>query len=109
MSNPDGYDYSRITDRQWRKNRRKNADGSFGVDLNRNWDENWAVVGASNKSADEVSLCVHYTFNNVQTYHGPKAFSEPETKLFADYILSLPNRYAGIDFHVLKSFSFLFS
>ena len=35
--NVDGYIYSWTTDRWWRKNRRNNGDGSWGVDLNRNW------------------------------------------------------------------------
>lgn len=42
IANPDGYVYSWATDRLWRrKNRRANAGGSYGVDLNRNWDANW--------------------------------------------------------------------
>jgi len=44
--NPDGYEYSRTTFRYWRKNRRVNRDGSFGVDLNRNWDSHWREVGS---------------------------------------------------------------
>jgi len=39
--NPDGYVYSWTTDRMWRKNRRDNGDGSFGVDPNRNWSFEW--------------------------------------------------------------------
>jgi murein tripeptide amidase MpaA len=35
--NPDGYNYTQTVDRYWRKNRRNNGDGTFGVDLNRNW------------------------------------------------------------------------
>ena len=64
-----------------------NRDGSIGVDLNRNWNEHWGQAGASSNPSSE-------------TYMGPNAFSEPETKLLSNYILSLPNRYAGIDFHV---------
>src|SRR3954454_23765874 len=33
--NPDGHEFSRAENRLWRKNRRQNADGSFGVDPNR--------------------------------------------------------------------------
>lgn len=35
--NPDGYEYSRKHFSFWRKNRRKNHDGTYGVDLNRNF------------------------------------------------------------------------
>jgi murein tripeptide amidase MpaA len=35
--NVDGYVYTWEIDRLWHKNRRQNGDGSFGVDLNRNW------------------------------------------------------------------------
>lgn len=46
--NPDGYEYSRTQFRYWRKNRRNNLNGSFGVDLNRNWDNHWNEVGNGN-------------------------------------------------------------
>lgn len=36
-ANPDGFEFSRTHFSFWRKNRRQNADGSFGVDLNRNF------------------------------------------------------------------------
>ena len=35
--NPDGFEYSRTHFSFWRKNRRDNGDGTFGVDLNRNF------------------------------------------------------------------------
>jgi carboxypeptidase T len=37
MVNPDGHEFSRTQNRFWRKNRRPNPDGSFGVDPNRNY------------------------------------------------------------------------
>ncbi len=43
--NPDGYVYNQMESPQgggmWRKNRRNNGDGSFGVDLNRNFGYKW--------------------------------------------------------------------
>ena len=41
LVNPDGYEYSRVKNRMWRKNRR----ASHGVDLNRNWDHRWCEIG----------------------------------------------------------------
>jgi carboxypeptidase A1 len=45
LLNPDGYEFSRASNRYWRKNRRSNGKGVYGVDLNRNWDINWGLVG----------------------------------------------------------------
>ena len=39
--NPDGFEYSRLHYSFWRKNRRDNGDGTFGIDLNRNFDVNF--------------------------------------------------------------------
>ncbi|KAI9333208.1 putative carboxypeptidase precursor [Zopfochytrium polystomum] len=86
INNPDGYAYTFTGDRLWRKNRRNNGDGTYGVDLNRNWDEHWGYVGASTDTSDE-------------TYQGTAAFSEPESKAMSNYILSFSNRLSGIDFH----------
>lgn len=69
--NPDGYEYNRQTNPNgggmWRKNRRNNGDGSFGVDLNRNFGYMWGYdnTGSSPTPSSE-------------TYRGPFAFSEPE-------------------------------
>jgi murein tripeptide amidase MpaA len=41
VANPDGYVYSHTTDRFWRKNRSPQAQGCYGVDLNRNFGLEW--------------------------------------------------------------------
>ncbi|MDH4198144.1 MAG: M14 family metallopeptidase, partial [Candidatus Aminicenantes bacterium] len=68
LLNPDGLEYSIHAYRYWRKNRRLNADGSFGIDLNRNYSYKWGFddVGSSGIPASEV-------------YRGTAPFSEPET------------------------------
>ena len=69
--NPDGYEYNRSIapggGGLWRKNRRNNGGGSFGVDLNRNYPFQWAVAGSSSNPGSDI-------------YHGPSAASEPETQ-----------------------------
>ncbi|WP_223165692.1 M14 family metallopeptidase [Lentzea indica] len=74
VANPDGYQYSFDTERLWRKNLRDNdGNGQItvgdGVDPNRNFDEhfNYDNEGSSSATASE-------------TYRGPGAASEPETK-----------------------------
>ena len=76
--NPDGYLYNQSTNPNggglWRKNRRNNGNGNFGVDLNRNYGYKWGYdnVGSSPNTADE-------------TYRGPSAFSEPETQIINSF------------------------
>ena len=67
MVNPDGHEYSRTEDRLWRKNRRPNADGSIGVDPNRNYGYMWGTLNINTSS--------HVPSD--PTYVGPRAFSEP--------------------------------
>jgi len=79
--NPDGYVYNEQTNPQggglWRKNRRRNSDGSFGIDLNRNYSLFWGFNdnGSSPIPADE-------------TFRGLSAFSEPETAALRDFVNS---------------------
>ena len=69
VENPDGYQYTFTVDRLWRKNRRPNADGSVGVDPNRNYPAFWGV--------DEVGSS---SIQNAETYRGTSPGSEPETQ-----------------------------
>jgi hypothetical protein len=65
--NPDGSNYVFSVDDFWRKNRRNNGGGIFGVDNNRNYPFRWgACNGSSGNPANE-------------TYRGPFPGSEPET------------------------------
>ena len=69
VENPDGYQYTFTNDRYWRKNRRPNADGTFGVDPNRNYPAFWGVD-------DRGSSGVQFA----ETYRGASAGSELETQ-----------------------------
>jgi len=73
MVNPDGHQYSVLMDRLWRKNRRNNGDGSFGVDLNRNYGYQWGGPGSSGDTFSEI-------------YRGPSPFSEPETQAVRTFL-----------------------
>jgi carboxypeptidase T len=76
MVNPDGHEHCRTTERLWRKNRRHNSDGSFGVDPNRNYGYMWGTLNVPTSS--------HVPSD--ETYVGPRAFSEPETCACRDLI-----------------------
>ncbi|MEA1956314.1 MAG: M14 family zinc carboxypeptidase [Campylobacterota bacterium] len=82
-ANPDGFEYSRNHFAFWRKNRRRNEDGSFGVDLNRNFE-------------------IGFEQNNTMTsnvYSGPYPFSEPETASLRDFALEHDNITIALDYH----------
>lgn len=64
--NPDGWNYVFDVDNNWRKNRLPNPDGSFGVDLNRNYPFGWDFS------------CGGSTQMSSNSYRGPSAASEPE-------------------------------
>ena len=81
--NPDGFEYSRRHFSFWRKNRRNNGDGTFGVDLNRNFSVRFR------KNQD--------TSSNI--YGGPEAFSEPETRAIKAFVDTHPNITIALDYH----------
>jgi len=79
MVNPDGHVYVQYNHsgdwwNWWRKNRRDNGDGSYGVDLNRNYGYMWGYddVGSSPAPSSVV-------------YRGTGPFSEPETRAIRDF------------------------
>ena len=53
VANPDGYVYSRTTDRMWRKTR-SGSGSCIGVDPNRNWGYKWGGQGASRDPCRET-------------------------------------------------------
>ena len=79
VQNPDGYQYTFTTDRLWRKNRRPNGDGTFGVDPNRNYPAFWGRddVGSSPVPGSEV-------------YRGPGPASELETQAMVAFHAAHP-------------------
>lgn len=93
--NPDGLDYSMADPLNdgWRKNRRDNGDGTFGVDLNRNYNGSqngdplgeWGGAGTSSDTSNDL-------------YCGEYPFSEPETQAIRDLALN-QSFVAAIDFH----------
>lgn len=91
--NPDGYLYNELTDPGggglWRKNRRNNLDGNFGVDLNRNYSYQFGVSGVSSSTSSDV-------------YLGPSAFSEPETQAIRDLVLAHEFKIA-VNYHTYSN------
>lgn len=77
--NPDGYVYNETIQPNgggmWRKNRRNNGDGTFGVDLNRNYAYQW---GFDNQGSSPQT--------NSNTYRGPSPASEPEIQLITNFV-----------------------
>ena len=78
--NPDGFLYNELTNPSgggmWRKNRRNNGNGTYGVDVNRNYPYEWGCDwGSSGNPGDE-------------TYRGTAPGSEPETQVMMAFINS---------------------
>ncbi|MBI5743925.1 MAG: zinc carboxypeptidase [Elusimicrobia bacterium] len=92
LTNPDGAEYDIASGKyRWhRKNMRVNADKSFGVDLNRNYDSRWCSAGASHSP-------------QADTYCGPAAFSEPETQAVRDFVTAHANLKTLMSYHSYSS------
>jgi len=75
--NVDGYNYTWVTDPEWRKNRQPNSGSTcIGTDLNRNCKTGWSLVGAS---ADPCN----------DEYHGSAPWSGGEAALWRDFLTTL--------------------
>lgn len=87
LVNPDGLEYSIHFYRYWRKNMRDNRDGTFGVDLNRNYGYQWGYdnLGSSPNTGAEV-------------YRGEAPFSEPESRAVRD-LFEQNDFMAMVSFH----------
>lgn len=97
MTNPDGYAYNQINNPEgggmWRKNRRRNSNGTVGVDLNRNYGTQEYWSSPNNGSSTSPSS---------DTYRGTAPFSEPETQAIRDFC----NRHAfktAINYHTYSN------
>ncbi|ETN64767.1 zinc carboxypeptidase A 1 [Anopheles darlingi] len=86
VTNPDGYEYTHTTDRQWRKTRSVASSLCRGADPNRNWGYNFMQGGASSVPCSD-------------TFAGASAFSEVETRQLSDYIATLDNMSTYLAFH----------
>lgn len=87
--NPDGYNHTWTTYRLWRKNRRNNGGGNYGVDLNRNFSFQWGDHGDGGSSGSPSS----------ETYRGVSPASEPETQAIQNFVTSHANIKAYMDYH----------
>jgi hypothetical protein len=89
--NPDGYVYNQTGSPDgggaWRKNRRNNGGGVYGVDINRNFSYQW---GYDNSGSSPTP--------NSEIYRGPSPASEPETRAQRDMVVSLKPA-VGISYH----------
>lgn len=81
--NPDGYEFNRVLVPSggglWRKNKAPNANGSIGVDLNRNFGWEWGPQWAGSSG-----------YTGSSEYRGPAPFSEPETRALRDLAAQQP-------------------
>lgn len=89
--NPDGLEFDISTGdyKMWRKNRRQNYNGTYGVDLNRNYGFGWGTGGSSKSPRSDV-------------YMGEAPFSEPETQAVKSLVESLDNVTVLLSFHTFS-------
>lgn len=103
LVNPDGreFDLTSLSEPGWRKNRRPQAGGEFGVDLNRNFNIIWKFedyfdVALYNASYGEDPAS---TSPAEDTFRGPSEHSEQETRNVESLLDTLPIGYF-VDVHM---------
>ncbi|KAJ0174565.1 hypothetical protein K1T71_009673 [Dendrolimus kikuchii] len=89
LLNPDGYEYTRLHDRLWRKNRHKSITRPRcrGVDINRNFETDWMIAGIT-----ATNECDH-------SFSGPFPFSELESQALRNAIADMKKPHAFFDLH----------
>lgn len=86
LVNPDGLEYSIHFYRYWRKNMRDNGNGTFGVDLNRNYGYMWGYDNLGSSPYPEAEV-----------FRGESPFSEPESRAVRDL-------FERVDFQAMISY-----
>lgn len=93
MANPDGYEYTRNVNRNWRKTRTPVSATCYGTDPNRNFEFNWLIPDESGNLGASTVPCS-------DTYAGPHPFSENETIAINRYIENHPAQFdVFLSFH----------
>lgn len=89
--NPDGMEFDISTGRykMWRKNRALNSNGTYGVDLNRNYGFAWGTGGSSKNP-------------NSETFMGTQPFSEPESQAIKNFVEAHTNITILLSFHTFS-------
>jgi carboxypeptidase T len=89
--NPDGYVHNQTIEPDggglWRKNRRLNDDGTYGVDLNRNFAYGWGIDDNGSSPVPES-----------QVYRGPSPASEPEIQMLQHFCVNRSFAFA-LNYH----------
>lgn len=105
VTNPDGYQYTHDEYRLWRKTRSIHNIFCRGVDPNRNFGYNFRSLLrnlVSHRHLMNLSFLVGGSSRMActDTYMGPEAFSEKETKAVMDFYATIANKSdAYISFH----------
>ena len=98
LANPDGYEYSRNADPNWRKNRSRHPEvNGVGTDLNRNYRADYRFPGDSPSRTDDDQGASDNP--NALTYRGPHALSERESQTITNFIDTHPNLKGVLDVH----------
>jgi len=82
MINPDGHVYVEQGN-PWRKNRRPNPGGTYGVDLNRNFGHLWGLEASHNPPDDDY--CGEYAFSENETQAISKLVTDHPPKITLSY------------------------
>uniref|UniRef100_A0A182SPR7 Peptidase M14 domain-containing protein n=1 Tax=Anopheles maculatus TaxID=74869 RepID=A0A182SPR7_9DIPT len=86
ITNPDGYEYSKLHDRKWTRTRSPQGGKNIGVQIDSNFDIKWNG-GVSDTIVKPTG----------QSYRGPEPFSEPETRAIRELLKSHTNATLVVD------------